>query len=159
RQPRGVAADLLLEALGDALLDLLLPEGLKRGHPAAGVCARRALPRGVGYDRVGQTRRPPRPSPMEGLRPGAMIKHISGSDAVTAPVELHSVVPQELSLGLGRDRRPPEDRLDRLREPTLRVRIVGAEHQRVRAEQLGDAPYGALAFVHLDALKILGAAD
>src|SRR5262249_10100081 len=75
--------------------------------------------------------------------------------ALTAPVQAGSVVPQELSFGLVGDRAPAEDRLDRLRKPALRVWIVRAEHQRVRAEQLDDAPHGAFALVHLDTLEEL----
>src|SRR5688500_4846082 len=48
---------------------------------------------------------------------------------LVAPVALHGVVPQQRpALGL-RESRPLEEAVDRLREPALRVREVGREHQ------------------------------
>src|SRR3981081_1305638 len=46
------------------------------------------------------------------------------------------VVPEQLPRQLALDARPVEDLVDRVREPALEMRVVGAEHQAPVAERL-----------------------
>src|SRR5436190_1656621 len=81
-----------------------------------------------------------------------------GAGAVPA-VALRRILPEELLPRRLRDRRPLQHGVDRLREPALRVRVVGGEHQRVLADRLDGVAQGLLALVELDALVVLRAAD
>src|ERR671918_2557917 len=78
----------------------------------------------------------------------------AGAGGVAA-VAARGIVPEQLSPRRLRQRRPAEDRVDRLREPALRVRIVGGKHQRVLAERVDGLAQRQLTLVELDALKIL----
>src|SRR5574342_472878 len=75
------------------------------------------------------------------------------------PIAARRVVPEQLSPGRLGDRRPPEHRVHRLREPALRVRVVGGEHEGILAERLDDVTQGLLALVQLDALEVPRPAD
>src|SRR5206468_5595453 len=79
--------------------------------------------------------------------------------AAVAPVAAHRVLPEELAPRALRDRRPLEDRVNRLGKPALRVRIVRREHQGVLADGLDGLAQGQLALVQLDALEVLRPAN
>src|SRR5260370_13068043 len=69
------------------------------------------------------------------------------------------VVPEQFVPARLGDRAPAQHRLDGLRKPALRVRVVRGEHQRILAERLDGVAQRLLAFVELDALEVLRSAD
>src|SRR3984893_15292425 len=60
------------------------------------------------------------------------------------------VVPEQLPRQLALDARPVEDLVDRVREPALEMRVVGAEHQASVAERLCDHLEHRLVLMRLD---------
>src|SRR5712691_1833341 len=78
----------------------------------------------------------------------------------TVPVvALHGVVPEQLPPRRLRDGGPAQDDVHRLREPALRMRVVGGEHERVFAQRLQGVAERLLTLVELDALEILRPTD
>src|SRR5579862_4544714 len=67
------------------------------------------------------------------------------------------VIPQQLLPRLGAEARPGEDVVDRARELTFRVRVVGGVHQDAVAEKAGHGPEHILAFLVLDRTEIAAA--
>src|SRR5579885_384482 len=67
--------------------------------------------------------------------------------------KMSGVVPQQLFLGFAGQALPGDDVVDRIRELTFRMRIVGGVHQHAVAQKLGDIVEHVLAFVVLDAAE------